>query len=66
MEARDITESFREDPCAEPLKGVRYAASYDYTCFAPHVLGDNGKCFGGRNHRFGEGYRKHTLRDCFL
>ena len=45
--------------------GMEYATSWDYTCSAPHVMGNNQKCPGGRNHTLGKGYRKRPVRDCF-
>jgi hypothetical protein len=45
--------------------GVEYATSWDYTCSAPHVMGNNQRCPGGRNHTLGKGFRKRPVRDCF-
>lgn len=45
--------------------GVEYATSWDYTCTSPHVMGNNQRCPGGRNHTLGKGFRKRPVRDCF-
>jgi len=45
--------------------GMEYATSWDYTCNSPHVMGNNQRCPGGRNHTLGKGYRKRPVRDCF-
>lgn len=45
--------------------GIEYATSWDYTCDRPHVMGNNARCPGGRNHTLGKGFRKRPVRDCF-
>lgn len=45
--------------------GVEYATSWDYTCTAPHIMGNNQRCVGGKNHTLGKGFRKRAVRDCF-
>jgi hypothetical protein len=45
--------------------GIEYATSWDYTCSAPHIMGNNQRCPGNRNHTLGKGFRKRPVRDCF-
>src|SRR2546423_5011663 len=45
--------------------GMEYATSWDYTCNSPHIMGNNQRCPGGRNHTLGKGFRKRPVRDCF-
>lgn len=45
--------------------GLEYATSWDYTCTSPHIMGNNQRCPGGRNHTLRKGFRKRPVRDCF-
>lgn len=45
--------------------GMEYATSWDYTCDSPHIMGNNQRCPGGRNHTLGKGFRKRPVRDSF-
>lgn len=45
--------------------GMEYATSWDYTCDAPHIMGNNQRCPGGKNHTQGKGFRKRPVRDSF-
>ena len=45
--------------------GLEYATSWDYTCQNPHIMGNNQRCPGQRNHTLGKGFRKRPVRDCF-
>ena len=47
-------------------RGTIYATSWDWTCTTPHLMGNNAKCPGNRNHTLGKGFRKRPVRDCFI
>lgn len=45
--------------------GMQYEINWDYTCTGPHVMGNNSKCPGGRNHTLGKGFRKRRAAECY-
>lgn len=47
--------------------GTEYASSWDYQCINPHVMGNNKRCPGGRDHTLskGSGWRKRPVRDAY-
>jgi len=45
--------------------GLQFEASWDYTCTAPHVMGNGKRCNGNANHTLGKGFRKRLVNDLY-
>src|SRR6516164_1019614 len=45
--------------------GMEFAYEYEWTCTEAHIMGNNKRCPGGKQHKLGQGYRKRLVRDVF-